>query len=119
MRIDGIMRSANANLLSSRPALFLYLAVLLVAVRLLDPGMLQVIRLQSFDFLQRTLAPPPSSTAVTVVDIDDRSLEVHGQWPGPRSLVARLGDRLADAGYRLVWPEGLRFRKGCGIAWWY
>ena len=83
------------------------LAVLvgMVALRLADPIALQVLRLKTTDFYTelspRTLDedyPYP----VLIVDIDERSLEQHGQWPWPRTLIAELLDRLVQHGAVVV-----------------
>jgi signal transduction histidine kinase/CHASE2 domain-containing sensor protein len=45
------------------------------------------------------LAPPPKSPSkVVLVLIDDQSLQKYGRWPWPRTLLAQLTNRLADAG---------------------
>ncbi|WP_342236164.1 CHASE2 domain-containing protein [Inquilinus sp. OTU3971] len=71
----------------------------LVALRLADPAPMAALRLQGFDLLQR-LAPRTYDPAVPVrvVAIDDESLRRLGQWPWPRDRLARLVDRLAQAG---------------------
>ena len=40
--------------------------------------------------------------AVRIVGIDERSLEVHGQWPWPPTLLAELTKKLFDAGTATV-----------------
>jgi adenylate cyclase len=51
-----------------------------------------------------TLAPRAHDPGlgVRIVDIDDRSLEAHGQWPWPRTRIARLVTTLAELGVRAV-----------------
>lgn len=39
---------------------------------------------------------------VRIVDIDNESLERLGQWPWPRSLMAKLNDRLSQAGAGVI-----------------
>ncbi len=39
---------------------------------------------------------------VRIVDIDEASLDAHGQWPWPRTRIARLIDTLADYEARVV-----------------
>ena len=75
----------------------------LVALRLADPAPMAALRLQGFDLLQR-LAPRAYDPAVPVrvVAIDDESLRRLGQWPWPRDRLARLVDRLAQAGAAAV-----------------
>ena len=39
---------------------------------------------------------------VRIIDIDNESLEKIGQWPWPRTVVARLNDRLTEAGAAVI-----------------
>src|SRR5689334_5008219 len=75
----------------------------LVALRLADPAPVSALRLQGFDLFQR-LAPRvyDPDVPVRVVAIDDESLRRFGQWPWPRDRLARLIDRLAQAGAAAV-----------------
>ena len=41
-------------------------------------------------------------TPVRIVEIDDESIEEIGQWPWPRTLIAKLNDRLTDAGAAVI-----------------
>ena len=76
----------------------LALLVLLIAVRIADPLFVSTIRNQSFDILQRLHPRPQTKQPVVVVDIDEESLDQVGQWPWPRSDVARLVDKLTAMG---------------------
>lgn len=49
-----------------------------------------------------TRAATPASEGLAIVAIDDRSLQAVGQWPWDRRDVARLIDRLTEAGARAV-----------------
>src|SRR3546814_12077620 len=74
----------------------------LLACRLFDPMPVEILRLRVFDFFQR-LAPRVETTwPVVIVDIDEASLKALGQWPWPRTVIARLVDRLAAAGAAAV-----------------
>lgn len=68
-------------------------------LRVSDPYPVEISRLIYFDFLQR-LAPRSydGDLPVRVVDIDEASLSQLGQWPWPRSKVARLVEKLEDYG---------------------
>jgi len=71
-----------------------------IVLRVVDPVPVQQLRLILFDSYQRA-APriyDPKTSPVRVVDIDDASLARLGQWPWPRTLVARLIDRLNELG---------------------
>jgi adenylate cyclase len=75
------------------------LLALLLGMRIVDPGgVLARARLATFDTYQR-LAPRAYQPApVRIVDIDDASLAELGQWPWPRTVLAGLVTRLAQAG---------------------
>ena len=51
-----------------------------------------------FDSYQRAAPRPYEDAPVRVVDIDEETLRRLGQWPWPRTDVADLTRRLADAG---------------------
>ena len=56
--------------------------VLLTYIGLQDPGFKEILRLKSFDYAlgneQVTI-----SKDITIVTIDEQSIEKHGQWPWP------------------------------------
>jgi adenylate cyclase len=80
------------------------LAVLLVAAaaRLGAPDVLERLSLVAFDLYQRTAPRAAADLPIRVVDIDDASLREFGQWPWPRTIVARLIDRLRDDGAAII-----------------
>jgi adenylate cyclase len=96
----------------SAPVLAAGLAVVLAsaALAIWNPPLLQALSRQAHDLLLRGRAVPPQSGAVAIVDIDEASLAAVGQWPWPRALLARMTDRLWEAGasvvvYDVVFPE--------------
>lgn len=90
-----------------RPSLHLIVTAvvlaLAVALRILDPSPVARLRLSIFDSYL-TLKPREADPAfpVRIVDIDEASLASIGQWPWPRSELARIVERLADAGAKTV-----------------
>lgn len=78
-----------------------FLAVLL-ALRYWDPAPVEVLHLKTLDLFQFIEPRSTTSQPVQIVDIDEQSLEVHGQWPWPRTLLAELTKRLFDAGAATV-----------------
>ncbi|MEO1161729.1 MAG: CHASE2 domain-containing protein [Pseudomonadota bacterium] len=78
--------------------LALVLLLLLVALRVADPAPLETLRLKTFDLYQLALAPKPTPQQVIIVDIDEKSLDELGQWPWPRSLLAKIIDKVGQAG---------------------
>ena len=88
----------------------LVLLLLLLGLRVADPLFVSAIRNQGFDIFQRLYPRPEVKQPVVIVDIDEKSLELVGQWPWPRSEVARLIDRLTemgavDIGFDVVFAE--------------
>jgi adenylate cyclase len=63
-----------------------------------NPPLLQDVQLKVFDQFQRLRPRAYQPVPVRVIDLDDRTLARLGQWPWPRTLVARLVDRLAQLG---------------------
>ncbi|HEY1299690.1 MAG TPA: adenylate/guanylate cyclase domain-containing protein [Stellaceae bacterium] len=96
MRIPGILRRGVIYLL---PLLVLLAAV---GARLAAPDLLDRLSLICFDFYQRAAPRVPGGAPIRIVDIDDKSLSEIGQWPWPRTIVARLVDRLAKTGAAVV-----------------
>ena len=76
----------------------LALIVMAVALRAWDPAALEVLRLKTFDLYQIAAPRVADDRPVVIVDIDERSLREHGQWPWPRTRVADLVDKLDDLG---------------------
>ncbi|MDG4647333.1 adenylate/guanylate cyclase domain-containing protein [Roseibacterium sp. SDUM158017] len=83
-------------------ALGLAIVAVLVVLRLFDPLPLQAVRNAYFDYLQIFDPRDYQDLPVVVVDIDEPSLAEFGQWPWPRSLMARMLDELTAAGAAVV-----------------
>lgn len=61
------------------------------------------IELKGFDVLTRLTAPGPSTLPITLISIDEASIAALGQqWPWPRSIHARLLERLKEAQVAVV-----------------
>ena len=69
-----------------------------LALKVIDPAPLVTARNVTFDFMQQILPRPYQPLPIKIIDIDDESLERFGQWPWPRTLIARMVDRLTNAG---------------------
>lgn len=67
-------------------------------LRILDPQVLEGLRLKSFDYYQRIQPRKYKPAPVRFVDLDDESLTRLGQWPWPRTRVAGLIEKLNQAG---------------------
>ncbi len=80
------------------------LAVLagMTALRAYDPSWNRDLRLRAFDAFLNLSPRPYRDLPVRVIDIDEDTLAKEGQWPWPRTLVARLVDRLTAFGASVV-----------------
>ena len=87
--------------------------VALGVVRAIDPGFVEAARLWAFDRYQNIQPRSDPARPVTIVDIDDESLQAIGQWPWPRHLLARMVTNLTQKGavvigFDMVFPEADR-----------
>jgi adenylate cyclase len=91
---------------------------LLVAVVLVPELFgLGFIRLAAFDAYQRWAPRTRHSAPAIIVAIDEESLRQHGQWPWPRTWLAQLVAKVAQAGpaaigIDIVMPEADRLSPG-------
>jgi adenylate cyclase len=89
----------------------LLMTAILLAVRIYDPITIATMRGAGFDTLQRIWPREDQNPpAIRIVDIDERSLKKLGQWPWPRTDLAKLLDRLNGLGaatiiFDIVFPE--------------
>ena len=62
---------------------------LLVFLRVQDGGMTETLRLKGFDYLQST-DPITVSKDIVILEIDEKAIELNGQWPWSRDKIADL-----------------------------
>lgn len=74
------------------------LLLLLALLAALQTPLHERLRAAGFDAFQQLTPRPVRSLSVTVVEIDHKSLLARGQWPWPRTLLAKLVQRINDAG---------------------
>ncbi len=94
-----ICRFFSGNLHYLLPLLILIIALVVWAR---EPVLLSQLRLHVFDEFLRLKPRTYESIPVRIVDIDDDSLERFGQWPWPRTLLAKLVNRLDELGAAAV-----------------
>jgi adenylate cyclase len=80
----------------------LLILVLAVIVRVADPHLVERLRLNVFDEYQKLAPRPYIDSPVRIIDIDERSIEMLGQWPWPRTRIAALIKRLREMGAATV-----------------
>lgn len=74
------------------------LLVLLAALRVLDPAVIEELRVRTFDTFQAIEPRVKTARPVRIVDIDEKSLTKFGQWPWPRTRIADMVTRLTELG---------------------
>ena len=80
----------------------LAIVALLTELRWADFSTLRSVREFAFDQFQRLAPRAYEPTPVRIIDIDENSLKSLGQWPWPRTLVAKLSSRLNELGAAVV-----------------
>lgn len=86
------------------PALILF-GVL--ALQYTFPSQIESFRAKVFDVFQMIKPRVYENTPVRIIDIDDESLEKIGQWPWPRTILAKLVSRLAAGGATVIAFDGV------------
>jgi adenylate cyclase len=101
MRMTWLFGHGNAPRAPVVVALLVLLNALLL--RAVDPDALVRLRDLAFDSYQRIKPREvPADLPVRIVDIDEAALAEYGQWPWPRTLLARMVDRLREQGALVV-----------------
>src|SRR5262249_12336332 len=100
-----------------RPLGILLLLLLLGVLAVPEVPGLRLLRLAGFDAYQALAPRVPRSAPVAIVTIDEESLRRYGQWPWPRTWLARLVSRLMEArpaaiGLDVLMPEPDRLSPG-------
>jgi adenylate cyclase len=102
------LRARAARLGISAAVLLLFL---LHGFGILTWGMLVQVENFFYDARVRLTMPDRVDPRIVIIDIDERSLAVEGQWPWPRDRLARLLDELFNhygvqvVGFDVVFPE--------------
>lgn len=79
-------------------------------VRAVDPPLLEVARTKFFDFYWMIQPSQNKQRPIVIVDIDEKSIARLGQFPWPRTRLAKLVEKLREAGavaiaFDIMFPE--------------
>ncbi|HUN51552.1 MAG TPA: adenylate/guanylate cyclase domain-containing protein, partial [Candidatus Sulfotelmatobacter sp.] len=74
------------------------IVIAMLALRAHEPAFVTGLEMRSFDLLEQLAPGKVDRSHVSIVDIDDASLKAIGQWPWPRTTVARLVQKLGEMG---------------------
>jgi adenylate cyclase len=104
-KFPGLKKAFSASRLGGIAAIALF-----ALLRFWDPAPLEIARNGFFDLLYKTHPRPVQDYPVTIVDVDDKSLSEIGQWPWPRTVLAKLATRLSEEaaaviGFDMIFPE--------------
>jgi CHASE2 domain-containing sensor protein len=77
-------------------------ALAIVALSLYRPSPLRSSEYRVYDTLARAVPTRPPGGRIVIVDVDERSLALVGQWPWRRNVIASLIHRLRDSGASTV-----------------
>lgn len=100
--------------LSAHYVVGVILLISLLVIHRSDHAWVEWLRHKSFDAYQQIQPriPDPAKMAaeVAIIDIDEKALKAYGQWPWPRTLLAKLIDALTAAqvaaiGFDIVFSE--------------
>ena len=72
---------------------FLFLLILLIFLKFLNPSFIKSVSYLSFDLYQKLFAEE-KKTDVVIIDIDEKSLGKFGQFPWNRIVFAEILDKL-------------------------
>ena len=78
-----------------RPLALIVLVMLITVQSWVDSAQLNPVRTAIFDFYQRLKPRQEQLFSVAIVAIDEESLQRYGQWPWPRTRLAKLLERTA------------------------
>ena len=111
-----LLSLSRAQLSLRRIVALVFLAAML-GLRIWDPIVVEMLRLRSFDLLQRISPYESENRPVVIVDIDEASLDKLGQWPWSRSLLGQLLVELQQrgavvVGFDVVFAERDRLSPG-------
>lgn len=96
MNVSGISAASWNLFLLVVPAAFA--AFLVSCVFLVQPHFARRMDGAIYDGFMTAGVTRPAHPAPVIIDIDEKSLEKHGQWPWPRNLFASLIEKIHSAG---------------------
>ena len=83
-----------------RPSTYIALMIglVLLGIRFDDSPVIEGVRMRLFDSYQKLWPREDDNPPVIIADIDEKSLEVIGQWPWSRTIIAELVTELKEMG---------------------
>lgn len=94
----GWIRRAAQTVFSTGRGWALLMLLGLSVLRTLDPAPIEILRVKTFDIYQQIEPREVTQRPVTIIDLDEASLNEVGQWPWPRTTIAEMVQRLTAMG---------------------
>src|SRR5688572_24354570 len=109
--------SRQARRFASARLLCVGLLFALLALKVVNPGLFEELRLRTFDIYQQISPRTVTQRPVVIIDIDEASIAKLGQWPWSRIRIAELVERLTKLGaaaiaFDIIFPEPDRLSPG-------
>ncbi len=79
----------------------LSITIVMILLRMLDPFFIETARLKGLDYYQNKQEKVKSEN-ITIIEIDEDSLDEYGQWPWNRELIAQGVVKAFESGAQLV-----------------
>ena len=73
---------------------FLILLFFLIGLKIVNPSFIKSVSFLSFDLYQKTFPLKKQSSAVVIVDVDEKSLVKFGQFPWSRNVFAKIVENI-------------------------
>ncbi len=73
---------------------FLILLFFLIGLKVINPSFIKSVSFLSFDLYQKTFPLKKQSSAVVIVDVDEKSLVKFGQFPWSRNVFAKIVENI-------------------------
>ena len=102
MRVFLLSRLLTRSFWLNPASLMVASLLAILTLYALDVYILDLIELKTYDLRFLWRGPEKPAPAVAMVVIDEKSLEVEGRWPWPRSKFARLIDLLSRDGAKVI-----------------
>src|SRR5215471_7931124 len=77
-------------------------AAVMALLAIVRPTATAQLDLRAYDELLRHTERPPATDRVSIVAVDEKSIDEIGQWPWGRDVLAELLERLRDLGARVI-----------------
>ncbi len=81
---------------------FLILLFFLIGLKVINPSFIKSVSFLSFDLYQKTFPLKKQSSAVVIVDVDEKSLVKFGQFPWSRNVFAKIVENINKTNPKVI-----------------